>query len=512
MVSSPVFIHSLFRTGSTYLFHVFRRREADFWCYQEPLHELSFYSKSDKSLLLSDREEKMAQLRHPKIGRPYFFELYEVADECLGFLSAEAIYDGYFAMDHSDIGIPFWHALILAAPARPVIQECRTSGRMGAIKSQLGGFHLYLWRNPWDQWWSYKVDRYFDVTNQLFINSPRHPEVIRLLRQAIGFQSLNHGDIESRKQWFMKHPLSPEHSYLVFYVLWLMGLHHGRMHADGLLSIDRLGDSHAYRHEIAHFLDENGISALDFSDCSIPQATYSSADRKFFDGIEEKAHALFLASGMSQEEMDRLQAIRQEYEPACRRLPLQNPHAVSILKDAERARSLVLEKETETAELCTSFHEQIAFLQHRVEEKETETAELCKHFHEQIAFLQHRVEEAESSTRQAETILQSLYSSTSWRLTRPLRGLGNWIYGWRSKRLSIIYFLLQRIPGLAIWLKWVKKFPRLEARLRRIAALVLHGSLDRFSPPPVPMDAAHLSPKAKKNYRDLKNALSRREE
>jgi hypothetical protein len=90
--------------------------------------------------------------------------------------------------------------------------------------------------------------------------------------------------------------------------------------------------------------------------------------------------------------------------------------------------------------------------------------------------------------------------------------LGNWIYGWRSKRLSIIYFLLQRIPGLAIWLKWVKKFPRLEARLRRIAALVLHGSLDRFSPPPVPMDAAHLSPKAKKNYRDLKNALSRREE
>jgi hypothetical protein len=291
-----------------------------------------------------------------------------------------------------------------------------------------------------------------------------------------------------------------------------MGLHHGRMHADGLLSIDRLGDSHAYRHEIAHFLDENGISALDFSDCSIPQAIYSSSDRKFFHGIEEKAHALFLASGMPQEEMDRLQAIRQEHEPACRSVPIQNPHAASILKDAERARSLVLEKETETAELCIHFDEQIAFLQHRVDNNEAETAELCIHFDEQIAFLQHRVEEAESSARQAQAIIQTLYSSTSWRLTRPLRGLGNWVCGWHRKRRFIISFLLQRIPGMEIWLKGVKKFPRLEARLRRIAALALHGSSGRFSPPLVPMDAAHLSPGAQKNYRDLKNALSRRKE
>ncbi|MCD6274391.1 MAG: hypothetical protein J7K30_16505, partial [Deltaproteobacteria bacterium] len=193
MESKPIFIHSLFRAGSTYLFHVFRRSDAGYWCYQEPLHELSYYSKEDRELLLSEKGEKMEQLRHPSLGDPYFLELYEVADDCLGALSAESIYDAYFAMGDLDPGIGFWRSLIHAAHARPVIQECRTSARISTIKSALGGFHLYLWRNPWDQWWSYKVDRYFDLTSQLFINSPHHPGVIALLREAIGFIPLNRG-------------------------------------------------------------------------------------------------------------------------------------------------------------------------------------------------------------------------------------------------------------------------------------------------------------------------------
>ena len=36
---SPVVIRSLFRSGSTWLFGVFRRAEAGYWCYQEPFNE-----------------------------------------------------------------------------------------------------------------------------------------------------------------------------------------------------------------------------------------------------------------------------------------------------------------------------------------------------------------------------------------------------------------------------------------------------------------------------------------
>ncbi|MEA3115191.1 MAG: hypothetical protein QOG58_4990, partial [Caballeronia sp.] len=38
LTKSPLFLHSLFRSGSTYLFEKFRRTDR-FYCYQEPCNE-----------------------------------------------------------------------------------------------------------------------------------------------------------------------------------------------------------------------------------------------------------------------------------------------------------------------------------------------------------------------------------------------------------------------------------------------------------------------------------------
>ncbi len=535
MESKPIFIHSLFRAGSTYLFHVFRRSEAAYWCYQEPLHELSFYSKEDRKLLLSEKKEKMVQLRHPSIGDPYFFELYEVAEDCLSSLLEESIYDAYFAMGNLDPGTGFWRSLIHAAPARPLIQECRTSSRISTIKSELGGFHLYLWRNPWDQWWSYKVDRYFDLTSQLFINSPYHPRVIDLLRQAIGFKPLNHGDIESHKQWFMKHPLSPEESYLVFYVLWLMGLHQGTEHADLLLNIDRLGVSQEYRNQVNDILADTGIINIDFSDCFIPQAIYSPFDRDFFHSIEERAHALFLSSGMSQREIDRLQAIRKESEPECWHLPVENTSAASLLRDAQRARSLVIAGGTETTDLCTHFQEEIVLQEQCVEDAKAQVRQSESRARQAESLALHaqvQAQESESRARQAEIVLQTVYASTSWRFTQPVRFLGNLVYWLLSKirfipgRIKQNFNLLVRSllhgvvrfvqvrPAIRSWVFCsLEKVPRLEAWLRNMAMAANpshQDSLERFSIFFMPKDMEHFSPRAKKNYQDLKHAIEQR--
>jgi hypothetical protein len=544
MESKPIFIHSLFRAGSTYLFHVFRRSDTGYWCYQEPLHELSYYSKEDRDLLLSEKGEKMVQLRHPSLGDPYFLELYKVADDCLGSLSEESVYDAYFAMGSLDSGIGFWRSLIHAAHARPVIQECRTSGRISTIKSALGGFHLYLWRNPWDQWWSYKVDRYFDLTSQLFINSPHHPGVIALLRQEIDFKPLNQGDIEDRKQWFMKHPLSPEDSYLVFYVLWLLGLQQGTEHGDLLINIDRLGGSQGYRHQVAENLADNGITNIDFSDCSIPQTTYSSFDREFFQSIEEKAHALFLSSGMSREEIDRLQAIRQEYEPECWGLPMEDASAAAILRDAQRARSLAIAGGAETTELCTHFHGEIALREQCVADakalaRQAESLALQAEIQAQQSEArsqqseskahqsESRAQQSEARALQAEITLQAVCASTSWRLTQPLRFLGNLFY-WLIRMIrsipgrikqnfnlrvrSILHWgicFVQARPAVSSWiLYWLQKVPRLKARLRNLAMAANSSSyLDRVSTSFMPENMAHFSPRVKKNYHDLKNAV-----
>ncbi|MER2532507.1 MAG: hypothetical protein ABTR54_13035, partial [Candidatus Competibacter sp.] len=367
---SPIFIHSLFRSGSTYLFHVFRRSTESYWCYQEPLHEFPLYALDNHDILLSERSDKMELLRHPSLNAPYFLELYEVADWCLDKLNREAIYDSYFAPEGADIGIDYWRALIETAHGRPVIQECRTSSRIRTIKSLLGGFHIYLWRNPWDQWWSHKVADYFDAANQLFINAPRHPEVIDRLRREIGFIGHEGSDLASQFAWFMERQLPSNQNYLIFYVLWCLGLQEGMLNADLLLNIDYLSDSLEYRQEVLDCLSQNSITDLDFSDCSTPQAFYASTDRAFFSRIEDKAHGLFLLSGIPQTDINRLLAIRHEYEPQIWQSPISKIDPSGLLRDAERARALVVKAEGHEVELRSKFRDEISRQERRAEAAE----------------------------------------------------------------------------------------------------------------------------------------------
>lgn len=196
MSKSPIFIHSLFRAGSTYLFNVFRRSAADYYCYQEPLHEMAIYAREEPNLLLIDHsDEKVRLLRHPKIGEIYFQELYDAWPTWKNTISVFAVYNGYFAPPDADVGIPFWKSLIDATQRIPVFQECRTAGRIAAIKNQLGGHHIYLWRNPWDQWWSYKVVSYFDIANQLIINAPNSPPAVQALCAELDLTAYGKDDL-----------------------------------------------------------------------------------------------------------------------------------------------------------------------------------------------------------------------------------------------------------------------------------------------------------------------------
>lgn len=369
----PVFIHSLFRAGSTYIFNTFRRSAAGYWCYQEPLHEISLYARENREILLREDASKMAMLRHPRLAAPYFQELHEVADRCLGALKKSDVYDAYFALGGEQFGLEFWKSLIAESRGQPVIQECRTSCRIGAIKEGLGGLHIYLWRNPWDQWWSYKVADYFDATSQLFLNAPHHPEVIARLRQEIGFCSFESEDLPAQMDRFLKTPLPPEHSYLVFYVLWLLALKEGVAHADLLLNIDRLSDDMEYREVTIGKMAAHGICGVDFSDCVSPQTVYGADDRDYFERIEDKAHGLLLLSGMTQRELNDLLCLRRENEPRIWTDGNAGHSASGPVRDAERARSLVLQSGRREVELRAACARQIANLEGQVVAAEART-------------------------------------------------------------------------------------------------------------------------------------------
>src|SRR5271156_621804 len=81
---SPIFIHSLFRAGSTWLFDRFRRSNAGYWCYQEPFHEVLLHLQENPDKVLGVWREMGASMRHPDLEKPYFLEVHTIREALNG--------------------------------------------------------------------------------------------------------------------------------------------------------------------------------------------------------------------------------------------------------------------------------------------------------------------------------------------------------------------------------------------------------------------------------------------
>ena len=470
MNKSPIFIHSLFRAGSTYLFNVFRRSDADFWCYQEPMHELAFFSRNNPDELLVDHgKEKQELLRHPPTNINYFQELYDTWDSWCDAIKEEAIYDTYFEQKPSDkMGLPYWLSLIKAAKGRPVFQECRTSGRIGAIKAGLGGYHIYLWRNPWDQWWSYKVTPYFDVATRLIVHSKNAPVCLQKLCNELGLLKHELINLDEAFSVYGSEPLSSEQSYLLFFMLWCLALQAGLQEADVLVNIDWLSRSKKYREKILNTLKKDAdISGIDFSDCSVPQALYDWRDLEFFSQLEDRIYRLLLQGGWQQKDIEMLKKLRQQF-----RTEDYQEHSPSVLasmaEQSSRARKLARQWETELARRTREFEEKLKkynITEHhseligkdinenidpefrdllvRIAAAEDEKVEIECELKKTETELQKAHQDSQyhwARLQQSNTQINALLHSFSWRITAPLR----WLLGLVIRLFSLPFSYIQK--------------------------------------------------------------------
>ncbi|MCF6178905.1 MAG: hypothetical protein L3J63_05875 [Geopsychrobacter sp.] len=291
------------------------------------------------------------------MDKSYFQELYEIYPAWKNRLTKRLVYDAYFD-NREDLDLKdYFEVLITHAKGCPVIQECRTVNRIAAIKSMFSGCHIYLWRNPWDQWWSYKVNQYFNCVNLLILNADPHPEVIASLRREVGFEAYHSEDLIDEFAFFDRKRLPPEESYLVFYILWLLGIMEGRRHADLLINIDAMSDQPDYRQEVVENLECLGISGLDFNDCRVVQSCYGDQEKSFYHRIEERAYGLLLASGFQRDDLEAIQRLREKYHPLLWQRKPARTNISLILNNAERARETVLKAEAREAHHLKSLAE-----------------------------------------------------------------------------------------------------------------------------------------------------------
>ncbi|WP_419569505.1 hypothetical protein [Rheinheimera sp.] len=462
--NNPIFIHSLFRTGSTYLFNVFRRSDVGYWCYQEPTHEIAFFSKDDSSILQVDHgEEKVTMLRHPAMNKGYFQELMDTWPHWQHVIKEEMIYNSYFgASSHEALGIPYWRVLIEAAAARgrPVLQECRTSNRIASIKQALGGFHIYLWRNPWDQWWSYKVASYFEHAELLIAHSEYSPTVVKTLCAELGIEAYPQGDIAGEFAFYAARPLTSEQSYLIFYLLWVLALKHANDNADVMINIDRLSDSASYREEVLQTLQNVAdVSGISLADCRVPQTDYLQRDEQFFLPLESRIHELLLSHGWSSVELAQLAVVRNEFAPV-RTAAASGLSAVT--EQASRARELVIRFETELAHqskvLSNTLAEQRELSSHNEAVWAAERGQLLNSLEQLQHQLNQLSEQHQSELRQLSEQCQYQLNQLSEQHQQQL-----------AERCNDLEHALQQLQAVNLQLEqWQLRHQQLEAQVRHI--------------------------------------------
>jgi len=354
--ASPIFIHSLFRSGSTYLFNVFRRSEAGYWCYQEPLNERLVYNATKPGGFLVGVEGAHKILRHPELTKPHNYEYHVVSDEVVKLFDKKFSYQQFFENSPEQLKEQnaYFHALINGAKGRAVLQCCRTTGRVAPLKEEFGGVHIFLWRNPWDQWWSYKQDAYFDSRNLFISGADKLPDFLAHIKKQLKIPEFNNVNQSIKDAYFTNRRLDASSSYILFYSLWCHAMLEARPKCHFSISIDKLSGSDSYRDEIIATLNRHGIEGINLFDSSVAMTTYGEDDGLFFKKAEDFVHSVLLKYGYSVDlinELVQLAIVRNE------NLVNTEKSEYYAVRDAMRARDYARLMETKLSEMQNQlFH------------------------------------------------------------------------------------------------------------------------------------------------------------
>ncbi|TFH40829.1 MAG: hypothetical protein E4G96_06765 [Chrysiogenales bacterium] len=281
MEHHPVFIHALFRTGSTYLWTKFRKRD-DFYCYYEPFNETLGRLDAAYFREFNTRERVTEKNRHPEIEKPYFFEYKKFilkGKAGVPFFKKSFSYDEFCFVGRNPDLQRYIDFLIDGAGKRtPLFQFNRSSMRVSWFKRHYPtSLNIYLFRNPRDQWQSYndffqKNDNPFFLTMDALIAGKNLAAEkfapLKLLAPLFGYEN---SDFQYEELFYrlLYESYTPEERYAIFYYLWLVCLIENILHADYVLSIDALNADISVQDDFADFFHSHGIDAVDFRDVNI---------------------------------------------------------------------------------------------------------------------------------------------------------------------------------------------------------------------------------------------------
>ncbi len=347
---STIFVHSLFRAGSTYFYQALKR-VGEYHIYHEPFHEVIAQLPSSWSSLIARTDEMKSFLRHGFLADGYFSEYSELLADIELKYDEKFSYGCFFlnAGDNAPELKNYIDMLRSGASKRPVLQCTRTIGRIAWMKYNYDSNHVFLLRNPWTQWYSYKVDSYIANTPRLIYSQCNVPPPLKEVFELSGGRPLIGARLKEQILHGISQPLDSNQDYMLFFGLWLYSFVCGHEYSDVFVDMDAICESEAQRARCVEELDSIGVHGVDFSDVSLHKVIFDERELPRFMGIEADVMQVFKRHGLA---IDRackyLEKMRDSFFLSNKTASIPGSE---ILEDAYRMRELLFVRDGQVADL-----------------------------------------------------------------------------------------------------------------------------------------------------------------
>lgn len=315
MEKRPIFIHSLFRTGSTYLWNKFRQVDR-YYCYYEPLHPVMGNLTSGNIDFMMTRD--FNSVHHPELEKYYLHEyksLLKKGQAGIPYFKKEFSYD-QFCMNGENPALKQYIDYLVESSGEkvPVLKFNRTAFRVEWFKRYYpDSLNIYLVRNPRDQWQSYhdlyrrtNYDGFF-LMDMVIAGGNKDSRDFLPLSRSIPLVFFRHPQQDKENDFYriVLGIYPDEEKYFIFYYTWFNGFIKNALHSDLVIDINRLSQDPVYNNKITLVLKEHGIDDINFSDARIEEYSSMELSAGIMTEIEEEAREISLPS-FNREQINRI--------------------------------------------------------------------------------------------------------------------------------------------------------------------------------------------------------------
>ena len=277
MTCDPIFLHSSWRSGSTYIWSKFRQR-GDTYCYFEPLNEYLLALTPE----VIGRFVPWSFAHHPPLDAPYLEEFRPLIASGGGIpgFPAHLTFGRYCAtgvdfLPELEAYLANLDGLAASLGKRPVYGFVRTDLRVRWFRADARGAHIFIRRDPRCQFLSMlrqavQGNAYFLERGTVILrNNLEEPAFASLLAAIEPSQLPDSRGLRDAFRSKRADETLLRQLYSIFYFLWILARELGEPHCHLAIDIDRLSLDHSYRRAIADRLYDLVNLPISFDDCRV---------------------------------------------------------------------------------------------------------------------------------------------------------------------------------------------------------------------------------------------------